>query len=460
MASQLPPEVQEQLDQIMERIRKQLEDLLRWSYSQDEEEPPTATEIEKKIRDWTRRLGGDALLLAIGPLDLYRRKGKHKCPRCGEAVYWKRYEPKNCITTLGTFTLERAYYHHGPCHCGWVPLDDRLRLLRSELSPLAEEMVSYLGAFMPFAQASQFLRDYMGMELSPDTVNNATVRVGEALGKQQAEATQKAWTEGRVPAYEGEDPPEKLYVSADGINHLEPDGQGREIKVAAIYETEERALADGEVEIHAINTEYVVGSDPEALARATYVSASKRGLHEAQKRVALGDGAGWIWNRMAPILRVPDCTEIVDFYHASQYLWGAGESVYGQGSSRTQEWAAKVCHKLKHEGAEAVLSALSALPVPKNKPAQAIADARRYLKNHASRMNYPAYQREGLQIGSGSAESAVKRVVGARINQSGMRWRHDRAESVAQVRAAVFSEGRWPNHWAAYRPSLSIKRCQ
>ena len=36
-------------------------------------------------------------------------------------------------------------------------------------------------------------------------------------------------------------------------------------------------------------------------------------------------------------------------------------------------------------------------------------------------MNYPTYVQQGLQIGSGSAESAVKQVVGARINQAGMR---------------------------------------
>ena len=43
--------------------------------------------------------------------------------------------------------------------------------------------------------------------------------------------------------------------------------------------------------------------------------------------------------------------------------------------------------------------------------------------------------REG--IGSGSAESGVLQVVGARINQPGMRWNGARAESVAHVRAAI-----------------------
>ena len=48
-------------------------------------------------------------------------------------------------------------------------------------------------------------------------------------------------------------------------------------------------------------------------------------------------------------------------------------------------------------------------------------------------MDYPEYVEQGLQIGSGSAESAVNQVVGARINQAGMRWNAQRTEAVAHL---------------------------
>ncbi len=67
-------------------------------------------------------------------------------------------------------------------------------------------------------------------------------------------------------------------------------------------------------------------------------------------------------------------------------------------------------------------------------------------------MNYPLYVEQGLQIGSGSAESGVKQVVGARINQAGMRWNPERAEAVAHVRAAILSD-RWDDFWADFHPS-------
>jgi hypothetical protein len=34
-------------------------------------------------------------------MDRNRRKGKTPCPQCGAEVYWKDYEPRQYITSLG-----------------------------------------------------------------------------------------------------------------------------------------------------------------------------------------------------------------------------------------------------------------------------------------------------------------------------------------------------------------------
>ena len=65
--------------------------------------------------------------------------------------------------------------------------------------------------------------------------------------------------------------------------------------------------------------------------------------------------------------------------------------------------------------------------------------------------NYPLYVEQGLQIGSGSAESGVKQVVGVRLNQPGMRWNAEHAEPVAHVRAAILSD-RWDDFWSDFHP--------
>ena len=57
-------------------------------------------------------------------------------------------------------------------------------------------------------------------------------------------------------------------------------------------------------------------------------------------------------------------------------------------------------------------------------------------------MDYAAYRARGLQIGSGSIESACKQLVTSRLKGAGMIWDDAGAEAVATVRAYLKSE-RW-----------------
>lgn len=449
MAKTIPAEVQKQIDEMTAAFRRKLTELYRWS--NEEQEGPTVGEIEDQIRGWIRQLGEDTQLLVLGAMDRYRRKGKQACPQCGEEVYWERYEPRHYLTTLGELELERAYYNHSACHCGWVPLDARLGLGASEQSPRVQEMVSYLGGFMPFAQAQAFLAKYCDLHISHDTVNNRTVEIGQALQEQQKEEVRRAWETYQLPPCEVNSPPQRLYVSADGIYHLLPDGQGHELKVAAVYTTAERRNQKGATEIHAVDIKYVVATPGEELARAAYLLALKQGVEWATEIPVLGDGAGWIWHRIPAMFPRRKVTEIVDFYHATEYIWAAGKAVWGPETDETKAWAQKCCHALKHEGPDLVLRALRNLPPADGPQPEPVAAASTYFENQGPRMNYPWYVAQGFQIGSGSAESGVKQVVGARINQAGMRWAPERAEAVAHVRAAILS-GRWDDFWSDFQP--------
>jgi len=451
MSEKIPDNVQKRIDGMAEAFREQLMGLYVWSNEEQAGDEPTAMQIEDKIRKWIGRIGEDTQVLLLEGMDRNRRKGKTPCPQCGEEEYWKDYEPRQYITSLGEMQIERAYYHHGACHCGWVPLDERLGLGASELSPLVQEMVSYLGGFMPFARAQAYLSRYQGIHISHDVVNDTTVMVGQALREKQEKAVRRAWEECELPDCETTIPPKRLYVSADGINYLLPDGQGKEIRVAAIYETEERQNKKGETEIHAVDIDYVVATDPEALARAAYLIAVKRGAELAEEIITLGDGANWIWNRITPMFPRQKTTEVLDFYHVSEYIWDAGNAVWGQETEEAKDWGQKQCHALKHDGPDGVLQALRTLCPADTLLPEPVTKAITYFENQSRRMDYPSYVQRGLQIGSGSAESAVKQVVGARINQAGMRWAPEHAEAVAHVRAAILSN-RWDDFWSDFRP--------
>lgn len=452
MNQALPSEVEQRISEMTARFRQQLTELWEQMLDEESDTPATALDIERQIRDWLRRLGEDTQAQTIGQLERYRKKGKQACPGCGTEVYWTRYERRNYISALGELTLERAYYHHGACHTGWTPLDERLALGSSELSPLVEEMSSYLGAWMPYEQAVHYLAKYQGIHLSHDSVNSSTVRIGARLQAQQTEAVRQAWEEHTLPACEVAVAPQRLYISADGIRHLLPTGEGKEIKVAAVYETETRRNGRGETEIHARNIDYVVASGAEELAQAVYLRAVQRGALQAHEVGVLGDGANWIWNQVALQFPPRQTTQIVDFYHASEYLWAAARAVWGVEAARTQAWSRQQCHTLKHEGPTAIQQALAALPVSASEPPEEVVAARTYFENQHPRMDYPRYVAAGWQIGSGSAESAVKQVVGVRLNQAGMRWNPAHAVAVAQVRAAILS-GHWDAFWETYQPA-------
>ncbi len=72
-------------------------------------------------------------------------------------------------------------------------------------------------------------------------------------------------------------------------------------------------------------------------------------------------------------------------------------------------------------------------------------------------MHYPELQAAGYHIGSGSVESACKRILGARLKQSGMIWSREGAQAMAQLRATVLSD-RWDEYWEVYDRSTRTFR--
>ena len=66
----------------------------------------------------------------------------------------------------------------------------------------------------------------------------------------------------------------------------------------------------------------------------------------------------------------------------------------------------------------------------------------KYLKKNQDRMPYAELLREGLDIGSGAVEGAVRQAVGMRLDGPGMRWSPARAEYVLQLRCVVIN-GMW-----------------
>ncbi|MDR3110668.1 MAG: hypothetical protein LBU65_13450, partial [Planctomycetaceae bacterium] len=70
----------------------------------------------------------------------------------------------------------------------------------------------------------------------------------------------------------------------------------------------------------------------------------------------------------------------------------------------------------------------------------AIQSLQTYLNNNRERLNYRERLFEGRTIGSGVVEVTCKNLVGRRLKQTGACWRKQRAEKMAILCAALYSD--------------------
>ena len=139
---------------------------------------------------------------------------------------------------------------------------------------------------------------------------------------------------------------------------------------------------------------------------------------------------------------------ILDFYHCAEHL--SEFIALWVGSERAESESSQWRHRLKYEGGAAVLNALEALDLTKASP-EIREDHRKlcgYLRTNLHRTDYPTYQANGWEIGSGDIESACKTVIGQRLKCAGMRWKPIGTTAVCQLRAIFKSDHiLWKSFW-------------
>jgi len=166
------------------------------------------------------------------------------------------------------------------------------------------------------------------------------------------------------------------------------------------------------------------------------------------KFVGIADGAIDNWNFLKPFVEI----EIVDFYHATEYLAKASKVANLNNADAQKEWLESACHALKHDNyaALAILEELKALDKKQRVPKKAkedLASAITYFTNHHHQMNYAEAIANNLPIGSGVTESACKVIVKQRLCISGARWSHCGANNLLRLRAVNSTDGRWRQLW-------------
>lgn len=171
----------------------------------------------------------------------------------------------------------------------------------------------------------------------------------------------------------------------------------------------------------------------------------KKQLPISVRYSGVADGAADNWGFLEPRTEI----QVLDFFHASEYL-----SLYAAKRIRCQrkraKWleTAKTTLKEQQGGASVLLKEMKeGLNKAPTRCKEEIQRCITYFENNLHRMDYPAYRREGIPIGSGVTEAACKTFVKARIAGSGMRWKRPGMDNLLLARGLVFSQSRWGQFW-------------
>jgi hypothetical protein len=443
----LPQQTESFVSEITDRMTHIAQELSAWVTA----EPRTLAEIEQYTLVVMKELNR-AVAMGLCNLAVPRYPEDTIACSCGQTATYQRMRPAHVDTILGTIVINRPYYLCPTCHHGQAPVDQQMGFCAGGISAGLDEILALMGSRGPFEDAVGTLGRLTLVTVSPNTCKTSTETLGQTIGAQEDQAVTDAWDSKKpilppLPATI----PDRLYVSMDGtMVHTREDGW-KEMRLGAVYTTTAAPSTKrpDHLDIRARDASYYADfADPASFGRGLWLEAYRRGVSEAKEVVAIGDGAHWIWDQVHE--HFPKAIEIIDWYHATSYIWTVAHALHGEGTDAAKAWARLPLDDLWDGRIDAVVGRLQGY-VGHAAADAAAHSAITYYTNNKERMNYPSYRAQGMQIGSGCVESGCDHVLGARLKEAGMIWNVDGARAVAKVRTRLKS-GRW-DETIASRPT-------
>jgi hypothetical protein len=286
--------------------------------------------------------------------------------------------------------------------------------------------------------------------VSDNSVRKETQVMGQLQATVEAEQKQASQTvnvpQARVQA--GQAKRKRLYGGIDGTI-VPVRKEWRELKTGTWYVVEaqdETPSTEVGQQTHLKAKElsyYCEIASAQTFGHLVWAKGWQRAAHVAEEVVIVSDGAAWIWRLVDELF--PRATQIVDWYHAAEYLPPIAQAAFGD-SPEGQAWLQTQRQRLWDGAIEALIAACLSLAEQLPKAAKPALAAATYLENNQERMDYARFRQEGYQIGSGPTESGCKQIATLRLKQAGARWSVAGAVLTAKARAAWLS-----NEWAVLK---------
>jgi hypothetical protein len=404
--------------------------------------------VETGMREILRAVGAEALGQYLEQQDEEMQEEEVACS-CGQEMGYQFKREATILSVFGRVRYRRRYHICSACHAGRIPLDERMGMEAGQVTAGLAELLALAGVEIAFEEATRWVERFLLFRVSDNTLRKETEQFGklqqEEEDKWQRNSQQAAWLQTRqreVGRQAG-----RLYGSLDGV--MAPlVGEWRELKNIAWYQVEKvrsyqkrrrharRVGEQNDLQAQDISysCDFKTGDEFSDLFWAT---ACQRQADLYDELVFVCDGAVWIWKLIER--HFPHAVQIVDWYHASEYLPPIAEAAFGLGTPQYHAWLENARTLLWEGQIDKLIQACQQLS---SQAASPVHKAITYFTHNQHRMDYARFRQQGYFIGSGTVESAGKQIAGLRLKRAGARWTEDGALTTAKARAAWLS-GTW-----------------
>jgi hypothetical protein len=396
---------------------------------QIETEEIKAGELEQAMRNSLQEIGRSSYGEMLSLLDQHQHGIEEDC-ECGGPGKRVSQRGVRVLSIFGWSTYRRSYYQ---CECGrrWFALDEEQGLRAGQATEGMSSLLGLAGITVSFEEASRQIQQYLQVEVCANTIRQETQRIGKKQAmKEQTWIEQSQdldYLQERERQPKG---PKRMYGSIDGA-FVPLEKEWKEAKTVSWYQVGPRY---GQKELHAREISYYTSLEPaETFGSLLWGTSVHHQADHADELIFVCDGAAWIWKLVTHYF--PNAVQIVDWYHACQYLHAVAEAL-SLSQAEIDNWL-NVMKTLLWEGqVEFIIKACRILQNQVGHPAERLIS---YYTNNLDRMQYAHFRAKGYFIGSGTVESACKQIVSMRLKRSGARWTHQGASLTAKARTAWLS---------------------
>lgn len=416
---------------------------------------PDLNEMEPMMRELVKETANLGMQQALEQGE--ERYGGREVPcACGQKAQFVSKRSAVLWTVFGKVEYKRRYYLCPKCHQGQSPLDQKYSMVPGQVTPTLASLLGVLGVEVSFEEASHLAERFLLFRVSDNTVRKQTEGYGNAHAQAEKDWIKQAEDEKSLQIRQRSLEPHagRMYASLAGA-HVPLQQEWRELKTLCWYTVEKirpvspqnrpRPLVGDQSHLRAKGMKYHCEiTEAEQFGRLLWATALQNHLDTYEQVVFVSDGAVWIWRLVERYF--PQAGQIVDWYHASQYLTPIAETAFGADIEQAKHWLTQARTDLWEGRIQEVIQ--SCRTFLHQASSQALVEkAISYYTNNEKRMDYARLRQQGYLIGSGTIESACKQIAAARLKASGARWTLAGVIATAKARAAWLSKA-----WDSLKP--------